>query len=506
MLKIIICFSLLFLPSAASFAYVDYAEPAANLYLKSISDNPKQIEQFFKTMPKGGDLHIHLAGASRAETLLKIGSRDSICIYHQKAVKKQTSLDCEPIKQLLQNKLELNKLIDSWSMRNFDINQSTGHDHFFSTFELFSLIADSHNDLILADVVRDAFRQHEQYLEIMITPDHGSVSKWGRKIHLNENFSRQRNLLLKSGLEADIKADDNIIRSEKNKLRKYLSCEKPQNTKLCGIKINYLYQIFREQPQSELFAQMLVGFVLASINPNVVGINLVQPEDGVISLRDYKQQMKMLRYFHSVYPMVNIALHAGELPLNFTFTNILKNHVLSAILIGHAQRIGHGANILGETNSKMLFKIMRTKAIPVEINLTSNTYVLGLKPKKNPLPLYLKQHVPIILSTDDAGILRTDLSHEYTIAFQNFGLTYSQIKDINRNSLTYSFLPGISLWAVPYISFAEPCRNEKVRPDSISGKCLQFLHANLKASFQWVLENELQNFEKQINSTKHWSK
>jgi adenosine deaminase len=502
MLKIIICFSLLFLPSSASFAYVDYDEPAANLYLKSISDNPKQIEKFFKTMPKGGDLHIHLAGASRAETLLKFGSRDSICIYHQKAVKKQTSLDCESIKQLLQNKIELNKLIDSWSMRNFNINQSIGHDHFFSAFELFSLIADFHNDLILADVVRDAFRQHEQYLEIMITPDHGSVSKWGRKIHWNNNFSQQRSLLLRSGLKSDINADDKIIISEQNKLRQYLSCEKPQNSELCSIEVNYLYQIFREQSQSEVFTQMLVGFELASINSKVVGINLVQPEDGVISLRDYDRQMKMLSYFHSIYPKVNIALHAGELPLNFTFTNNSKNHVRRAILIGHAQRIGHGANILGEDNSKTLFKLMRTKAIPVEINLTSNTYILGLKPKDNPLPLYLKHHVPIILSTDDAGVLRTDLSQEYFIAFQVFGLSYSQIKNIDRNSLTYSFLPGKSLWAVPYSSLAEPCRHEKFISGKSSEKCFNFIQHNSKASYQWRLESELRKFEKLLNATK----
>ena len=48
-------------------------------------------------------------------------------------------------------------------------------------------------------------------------------------------------------------------------------------------------------------------------DPDVVGLNFVQPEDAYIAMSEYTRQMLMLDYLHSVYPAVHISLHAGEL-------------------------------------------------------------------------------------------------------------------------------------------------------------------------------------------------
>ena len=77
--------------------------------------------------------------------------------------------------------------------------------------------------------------------------------------------------------------------------------------------IHFLYQVLRGFPPQQVFAQTLLGFEVASADPDVVGINFVMPEDGYISMRDYHLQMQMLDYLHSVYPKVHITLHAGEL-------------------------------------------------------------------------------------------------------------------------------------------------------------------------------------------------
>ena len=42
--------------------------------------------------------------------------------------------------------------------------------------------------------------------------------------------------------------------------------------------------------------------------------------------------------------------------------------------------------------------------------------------------------------------IRIDLSHEYLRAAQTYRLSYPQLKQLSRNSLEYSFLPGDSLW------------------------------------------------------------
>ena len=47
--------------------------------------------------------------------------------------------------------------------------------------------------------------------------------------------------------------------------------------------------------------------------------------------------------------------------------------------------------------------------------------------------------VPVALSTDDEGVSRIDLTHEYLRAVQTFGFGYVEIKQLSYNSLDYAF-------------------------------------------------------------------
>jgi adenosine deaminase len=83
---------------------------------------------------------------------------------------------------------------------------------------------------------------------------------------------------------------------------------------------------------------------------------------------------------------------------------------------------------------------MRARPVVVEINLSSNDIILGVRGKDHPLPTYLAAGVPVVLSTDDAGVSRINLTNEYFRAARDYGLTYRTLKAIARNALTYSFL------------------------------------------------------------------
>jgi adenosine deaminase len=78
---------------------------------------------------------------------------------------------------------------------------------------------------------------------------------------------------------------------------------------------------------------------------------------------------------------------------------------------------------------------MADKGVLVEINLTSNDIILGVNGKHHPFLTYRNYAVPVALSTDDAGIERIDLTHEYVRAVETYGLTYADLKEIVRNSL-----------------------------------------------------------------------
>jgi hypothetical protein len=76
----------------------------------------------------------------------------------------------------------------------------------------------------------------------------------------------------------------------------------------------------------------------------------------------------------------------------------------------------------------------------VEINLTSNDKILGVRGKDHPLPAYLAAGVPVVLSTDDPGVSRINLANEYFRAARDYGLDYRALKAIARNALIRAFL------------------------------------------------------------------
>lgn len=84
---------------------------------------------------------------------------------------------------------------------------------------------------------------------------------------------------------------------------------------------------------------------------------------------------------------------------------------------------------------------MKRRRIAVEINLTSNEFILGVKDDAHPFMLYRQAGVPTVLSTDDPSILRTSLTQQYVLATLRYGLSYPEIKELVYNSINYSFAP-----------------------------------------------------------------
>jgi len=208
----------------------------------------------------------------------------------------------------------------------------------------------------------------------------------------------------------------------------------------------------------------------------------------------------MVAYLHSVYPKVHITLHAGELAPGMVPPEGLRFHIRQAVEEGHAERIGHGVDVMYEENASALLKEMAQKHVMVEINLSSNEGILGIKGTDHPFPLYRAAHVPIALSTDDEGVSRIEITHEYTRAALDYHLSYADLKQLARTGMEHTFLPGPSLWASPDVfTLAAPaCRGQILGSDQPSGSCKIFLDASQKASAQWEQERRFRAFEAQF--------
>lgn len=468
--------------------------------------NPLELYAFLLKMPKGGDLHVHAGGAVYAETYLRIAAQDRLCLdLRRHAIIAppggSTNAFCGEHgveASVAQSDSALaSAMIDSLSMRNFAPGSESGHDHFFAAFSKFGPYKPQHRGELLAEVVQRAADQNESYLELM-TLNGAPANAIGSQVGFFEDFGAVREKLLTAGLENVVNAmRGNLDQLERGR-RTALACEMEPNSPACRLTVRYVYQVFRESPKEQVFAQILAGFMLASEDPRVVGINFVQPEDGVTSMRDYRVHMRMVDYAHGLYPKVHITLHAGELAPGLVPPDGLRFHIRDAVVMGHAERIGHGVDIMYEDFPERLLRRMAQSRIMVEINLTSNDLILGVRGKDHPFPAYRKFGVPVALSTDDEGVSRSHLTQEFVRAVQTYDLSYSDLREMVRNSLEYSFLPGKSYWRDGTYRIAVAACSAGEKPS----ECQDYLKSSEKARMQLDLEHRFRDFESSFNDVR----
>jgi adenosine deaminase len=413
-----------------------------------LRNDPPSLYAFLLRMPKGGDLHNHVSGAVYAESYLRVAAVDGLCanLKTGSLVAPDSGGGCGdnvPAARADSDNGMRNALIDSLSMRNFVPGRESAHDHFFAAFGKFGPWKEEHHGEFLAEVTGRAADQNESYLELMAM-NCRAASALGDKVGLDADFDRTRDRLAESGLDTVVQQMRARIAGIESGRRTALNCDAHPESPACRVVVRYVLEVLRESPKQQIFAQVMAGFRLASIEPMVVGVNFVQPEDGVISMRDYSLQMRIVGYARKQFPKVHVSLHAGELAPGLVPPDGLRFHVREAVDVAGAERIGHGVDILYETDSRALLDRMRQRHILVEINLTSNDQILGIRGSGHPLPAYRRAGVPVSLSTDDEGVARSHLTSEFLRAVLDYKLSYADVKEMARNSLRYAFADEVA--------------------------------------------------------------
>jgi len=494
------------------------AEEKAAKYMESVRHQPGLLLAFLQQMPKGGDLHVHLAGAIYAESMIDWASESALCVDRSTSKLIRAACDsCEPYKPkpsvrcAYQDHILYNQLVDAWSMRNWHPAEESGHDHFFETFEKFGPALDKHIGEATAEVASRAAADHLQYVEVMQTADGGQAAILGTKllgegeIGMASDFAGLRDKLLAGGMSdvvAKVRAQTDADEARRKEM---LHCGIPDAMQSlspdpgCAVTIRYLYQVLRGLPREQVFAQILLGFELAKADPRFVGFNLVMPEDWYVPMHDFDLHMRMIEALHKFYPRVHVSLHADELAMGLVPPEGLRFHIRESIERAGAERIGHGVGVMSENDPIGLLEEMAKKRVLVEICLTSNEMILGVTGDRHPLPIYMKYGVPVALATDDQGVARGDMTHEYLRAAETYNLSYRDLKRMARASLEHSFIPGASLWSEGReFRRVEACEGESASGDDVSKKCGDWLAANERARVQWQLEKAFAEFEKRF--------
>ena len=490
----------------SAFAAGQNSEQRTAHYLDSVRKQPQLLLAFLRDMPKGGDLHNHLDGAVYAKDLIDFAASGGLCVDRTSSELLAPPCDasCEnynakpAVQCAYGNQTLYNRMIDAWSMRNWTPGEESGHDHFFAAFSKFGLASHTHVAEAIAAATNRAGMDHLQYVEYMHTADGGAAAQLAGKVTWNPDFAKMRDALLSAGIKEVATETSKRLADDDARAREIMKCGTPDAAPGCDMTVRYLYQVLRGLPQEVVFAQILLGFELASADPKFVGLNLVMPEDWYVPIHDFNHHMAMIDYLHGLYPKVHITLHAGELAMGLVPPEDLTFHIRASIERGHAERIGHGVDVMNETDPLGLLHEMAARNILVEICLTSNDLILGVSGDDHPLPIYMKYGVPVALATDDEGVSRSDLTHEYLRAVETYKLSYADLKRMARQSLEHSFLPGESLWTDTKLVFRMrlACMRDAPGAEKPSPSCEQFLAASERARMQWKLEAEFAKFEK----------
>jgi adenosine deaminase len=283
------------------------------------------------------------------------------------------------------------------------------------------------------------------YLELMMSPTSETVSQFASRVGPiagpSPDLAGARGRLMAAGFADAVKqAAAARLDGVEARHRELLHCGTPQADAGCKVTVRYIAQVTRGSAPEQVFTQMLSGFELASgAETRVVSLNLLQPEDDPNAVQNFPLHMSMLDYLHRQYPRVPITLHAGELTERLVPPEVLRFHIRDSVRIGHANRIGHGVDVFSEDDPFGLLEEMAAKKVLVEIALSSNDQILGVKGKRHPLRMFLEHGVPVALVTDDMGVARSSHTQEFVKAVEEHDLDYPTLKRMVRNSIDYGF-------------------------------------------------------------------
>ncbi|HEU0013798.1 MAG TPA: hypothetical protein VFQ45_08945 [Longimicrobium sp.] len=468
-------------------------------YLEAARAREPLLTAFVREMPKGGDLHSHLSGAVYAESFLRWAAEDGGCVSIRAT--RIINAPCTPTPDTvtaaaaIANPALYGQLIDAMSMRNWNPARINGHDQFFVTFGRVDALDRRTGDM-LAEVQQRAAAGRVSYLELMQTPDRRAARTLGDRAGWLGDFARMRDTLMRLGMPAVVAAARARFDSIDARRDTVLGCRTPRPDPGCGVQVRWLYQVSRANPPQQVFAQILAGFLMASSDSRVVGLNLVQPEDYPLAMGDYSLQMRMIAFLRPQFPTVKVSLHAGELVPGLVPPEGLRFHISEAVRVAGASRIGHGVDVMNEAGAHELLAEMARRGVMVEIALTSNATILGVSGRAHPLATYLAAGVPVALATDDEGVARSEMSMEYLRAVHDQGLDYRTLKSMARTSLQHAFVEGASLWADA--RGFRPVADCPTVGGTPGERCRAFLSGSTKARLQWDLERAFAEFESRI--------
>ncbi len=358
-------------------------------------------EKFIDAIPKT-DLHLHLDGSMRPETLIEIAKSNKIEL---------PSYDVEGLNELIFK--ENYDSLDEY-LRGFALTCAA-----MQTTEAIEQIA--------YELAIDNFNEGVRYIEVRFAPQ--------LLINKNQNF------------EDVVIAADKGLRRAKREINSSLKAEEPPfeygiiicAMRFCNEKFSPFYKQFfeahRYSPGLRVIRLASMEAAQASVkirnesDVQVVGFDLAGSEYGYPA-DDHKKS-----YDHIHRNFLKKTVHAGEA--------YGPESIFQAITELHADRIGHGLHLFDDkmvyseniADKKQyverLVNYIADRRITIEVCLTSNIQTdPSITLENHSFGKMLDNRLSVTFCTDNRLVSHTSVSNEIRLALKHFPITSKQLKNI----------------------------------------------------------------------------
>jgi len=209
-----------------------------------------------------------------------------------------------------------------------------------------------------------------------------------------------------------------------------------------------LFELMKDHEDMAVIKAAAMDMIRASVRMRdedglpIVGLDIAGPEEGYPAHK-FKE---VYEYAHQHFLLKTV--HAGEA--------YGAESIFSALTECHADRIGHGYSLFSpemiqdksikdkETYARNLASYIADRRIAIEVCLTSN---LQTNPaigdiKNHNFQYMLENRIATVICTDNRLVSRTTVSDEYKLALDNFPIPLKRLKDIVAYGFKKNFFPG----------------------------------------------------------------
>jgi len=320
-----------------------------------------------KALPKT-DLHVHLDGSLRLNTILSLADRYRI---------KLPANDIDGLKKAIVVDENCSSLVDY--LKAFDITLQV-------------LQTDQALEQAAFELCEDAAKENVRYMEVRFAPI----------LHTNNLMSLEE--IISSVIEGLKRAE----KQYKIKTGLIICGMRHFNSSisLMSRRIKETLSTFSDKELAELLAleAAKVTVKMSRKEPKIVGFDLAGAENGYPA-KDFYRAFQEIISGH-----LSITVHAGEA--------YGPNSIEQAVKYCHAHRIGHGTRLieskLDNQETPSLYKYFKDKRIPLEVCITSNVQTKTVPSiKEHPVKKLFEDKLRLTICTDNRLVSNVTVSDEY---------------------------------------------------------------------------------------------